>query len=65
MMKKSRRQGAVIQRLGHYNPDYNARLLFINVSQLAKWVNRGAIVHSSVKRRLIKFIGLYKYSYDR
>lgn len=56
MKQDSRRDGSVIERLGFINPQFNERIFFINSLRLAYWLNRGVIVHSTVKKYIIKFL---------
>lgn len=56
MKQNSRRGGFVIERLGFFNPQFTERVFFINSYRLAYWLNRGVIVHSTVKKYIVKFL---------
>lgn len=45
-----------LEKLGHYNPNFSNRRFFFNVSRLAYWLQRGAILSNSVKKLLVKFL---------
>lgn len=56
MKQNSRRDGLVIERLGFINPQFNERIFFINSLRLSYWLNRGVIVHPTVKKYIVKFL---------
>lgn len=56
MVKNSRRQGAIKERLGFFNPNFNERIFYLNAERLAYRVNAGAFVHNSVKKHFIKLL---------
>jgi len=59
--KKARSVGPYIDKLGYFSPVATDRSLVIDSGRLAFWVNRGAKVHSTVKKYLVKFLvnGIY------
>ena len=45
-----KRGGKFIELLGHYNPLDKSKGLVLNKEALAKWIGRGALVSSAVKK---------------
>lgn len=56
MKQKSRRDSIILEKLGFINPQFNARVFIINSQRLAFWLNRGVIVHNTVKKYISKFL---------
>ena len=45
-----------IEKLGHYDPRKTEKIFFIKVHRLAYWINKGAYIHKTVKKYLVKFL---------
>jgi len=56
MKEDSRRDGFIVERLGFFNPHFDSRLFIIDSKRLAHWLNKGAVVHATVKKYIAKFL---------
>lgn len=48
----TRSRGKLIQSLGYFNPHFTERVICIDGYSLAKWLNKGAIMHKNVVKHL-------------
>lgn len=56
--KKKRSRGFFFDKIGFFNPQ-NVRFFWINFKKLGYWLNKGAILHPTVKKYLLKFVLIY------
>lgn len=56
MKQKSNRNSTVIEKLGFIDPQFETKYFTINSQRLAFWLNRGAVVHDTVKKHIVKFL---------
>ena len=56
--KSKRNRGKYVEKLGYYTLNRHEATLFINMARVGYWLNIGALMHSSVKKRMYSFIPL-------
>lgn len=49
--KYRKNRGCFVEKVGFYNPNRNEKTLYINLERIGFWLNNGAILHSTVKKR--------------
>lgn len=58
MNKSNRNRGKYLEKLGYYTLNRYEATFFINMERVGYWLNIGALMHSSVKKRLYRLIFL-------
>jgi ribosomal protein S16 len=53
--KHKRSRGDSLEKIGFFNPS-GKRAFLVNLQRLGYWMNRGAIIHSNVRKRLAKLV---------
>ncbi len=54
--KATREKGAFIEKLGFFNPSFFENCFIMDLSRLGYWLNFGAKLHVTVKKRLVKYL---------
>lgn len=62
---RAQRDGAFLERLGHYNPLTDPAEIFIHEDRALKWLRRGAQPSDTAKRLLSKCGILLKFEYEK
>ncbi len=62
---RAQRDGAFLERLGHYNPLTDPADIFIDEEKALKWLRRGAQPTDTAKRLLSKRGILMKFEYEK
>ena len=62
---RAQRDGAFLERLGHYNPLTDPADVFIDEEKALKWLRRGAQPTDTAKRLLSKHGILMKFEYEK
>lgn len=56
MNRSSRNRGKYIEKLGYYTLNRYEATFFINMERIGYWLNLGALMQSSIKKRMYKLI---------
>ena len=56
MGQRKRRQSFFFDKIGYFNPHKHCRLLYLDSFKLASWLTKGALLHKTVKKYLVKYL---------
>lgn len=54
--KLKNKRGSALERIGFYNPNATERQFFIDFYRLLFWLNKGALLNYTVKKKLASFV---------